>query len=71
LNKNKLNQSDVEQTTTTLNVFEKGMPPTIVSDKYPVKNYNLKKQQEQEIFKDFEEMGVERCYQRIKRQSVN
>ena len=34
---------------TKINVFEKGMPPTIVPDEYPVKNYNFKKQQEQNI----------------------
>lgn len=42
MSKPKLNEPDVEQTT-TINVFEKGMPPTIVSDEYPVKNYNFKK----------------------------
>ena len=46
--KPKLNEPDVEQTTTipTINVFEQGMPPTIVSDEYPAKNYSLKEQTE-------------------------
>lgn len=45
MSKPKLNQPDVEQTTTTptINVFEQGMPPTLISNEYPVKNYNLKK----------------------------
>lgn len=44
---------------TKINVFEKGMPPTIVPDEYPMKNYNLKQQLEQEILKEFEELGYE------------
>lgn len=49
---------------TTINVFEKGMPPTIVSDEYPVKNYNLKIQQEQAILKEFEELGYHICQEK-------
>lgn len=65
MSKPKLNQPDVEKTTTipTINVFEQGMPPTIVSDKYPRKNYNLRKSQEQEVLKEFEENYVYDLYE--------
>lgn len=57
--KNKLNDPDVE-TTTTINIFKEGFPPTIVSDKYPVKNHSIKLTSiisEQEVLKEFEKLG--------------
>lgn len=42
------------------NTFKEGFPPTVVSDKYPVKNHSIKLTSiisEQEVFKEFEELG--------------
>ena len=49
----------MRKSTTTLNICKEGMPPTIISNKYPVKNHAIKLTTFENIIKEWEALGFE------------